>query len=349
MPELGQSKTDNIPILIVHQEGVAKLLRNLNPHKATGPDQISAQLLKTNAKQFPEPLSKLFQASIDEGKIPGDWKEALVTPLFKKGDKSTPSNYRPVSLTSICSKVLEHTIHSHIMKHLDKHQILTDYQHGLGASRSCESQLLITINDIAKSMNAGEQMDAILLDFSKAFDKVSHRRLLLKLRHYGIRVNLLDWIEDILSERTQRVLVEGQHSSSAKVTSGVPQGTVMGPLLFINDLHECVKSTPRLLTDDYLLYRPIRSKADSEELQEDLDKLQKWENNWLMSFNPDKCEVIRITNKRKQLISDFYIHGKKLVTVPSAKYLGLYFQNNLSWNKHRHNNEKGQPQHCLSE
>ena len=176
-------------------------------------------------------------------------------------------------------------------------------------------------------------MDAILLDFSKAFDKVPHQRLLLKLRHYGIRGNLLDWIEDFSSERTQEVLVEGQHSSSAKVTSGVPQGTVMGPLLFlvfINDQPECVKSTPRLFADDCLLYRPIRSKADSEELQADLhvDKLQKWENNWLMSFNPNKCEVIHITNKRKQLTSDYYIHGKKLVTVPSAKYLGLHFQNN---------------------
>ena len=203
---------------------MAKLLRNLNPHKATGPDDISAQLLKTNAKQLAESISKFFQTSIDQGKIPDDWKEALVTSLFEKGDKSTPSNYRPVSLTSICSKVLEHIIHGHIMKHLDKHQILTDYQHGFRASRFCESQLLITINDIERSMNAGEQMDAILLDFRKAFDKVPHQRLLLKLRHYGIRGNLLDWIEDFLSERTQRVLVEGQHSSSAKVTSEVPQG-----------------------------------------------------------------------------------------------------------------------------
>ena len=176
------------------------------------------QLLKTNAKQLAEPLSKFFQASIDRGKIPDDWKEALVTPLFKKGDKSTHSNYRPVSLTSICSKVLEHIIHSHIMKHLNKHQILTDHQHRFRASRSCESQLLITINNIAKSMNTGEQLDAILLDFSKAFDKVPYQRLLLK-RHCGIRGNLLDWIEDFLSERTQRVLVEGQHTSSAKVTS----------------------------------------------------------------------------------------------------------------------------------
>jgi hypothetical protein len=137
-------------MLIVHQEGVAKLLWNLNPHKATGPDDISAQLLKTNAKQLAESISKFFQTSIDQGKIPDDWKEALVTSLFEKGDKSTPSNYRPVSLTSICSKVLEHIIHGHIMKHLDKHQILTDYQHGFRASRSCESQLLIIINDIAK-------------------------------------------------------------------------------------------------------------------------------------------------------------------------------------------------------
>ena len=181
------------------------------------------------------------------------------------------------------------------------------------------------------------QIDAVLLDFSKVFDKVPHERLLAKLPHYGVRGSLLDWIRSFLSGRTRRVLVEGHFSPTAPVTSGVPQGTVLGPLLFlayINDLPSSVKSTARLFADDCLLYRSITTEADATQLQDDLDNLQKWEANWLMHFNPDKCEVIRITTKRKQRITPYYIHGKELAVTTKAKYLGVNISNNLSWNHH---------------
>ena len=142
-------------------------------------------------------------------KIPLDWNSALVTPVFKKGNRSTPANYRPISLTSIVCKILDHIIHTSVISHFERNNILTDCQHGFRKRRSCETQLIRTINDLARGLNDKQQIDAVLLDFSKAFDRVPHQRLLLKLKHYGVRGNILSWIEDFLSARTQKVIIEG--------------------------------------------------------------------------------------------------------------------------------------------
>ena len=176
-------------------------------------------------------LTLIFSASLKQGQTPDDWKEANVSRIFKKGDKSQPANYRPVSLISVCSKVLEHIIHSHLMNFFENNQILFDQQHGFRKHRSCESQLLITVQDLASGLDNSQQIDAILLDFSKAFDKVPHQRLLIKLEHYGVRGTTVQWIKSFLSNRTQKVVVEGKSSSSAPVTYVVPQGTLLGPLL----------------------------------------------------------------------------------------------------------------------
>ena len=157
-------------------------------------------------------------------------------------------------------------------------------------------------------------VDAILMDFSKAFDKVSHQRLAIKLDHYGIRSNLLQWIKSFLANRSQQVLVEGHSSSPAPVTSGVPQGTVLGPLLFLylNDMPLKVSSTTRLFANDSQLYRKIKSPEDAPILQEDLNRLQQWEKGWQMSFNPIKCKVIRSTRKRNPIkTSSIYIYNKE--------------------------------------
>jgi hypothetical protein len=159
---------------------------------------------------------------------------ANVSPIFKKGDKSKPANYRPVLLTSVCCKVIEHIIHSHLMKFFEEQNILTDYQHGFRKKRSCESQLITTIQDLASGIDSSTQIDAILLDFSKAFD-MSHERLAAKLHHYGVRGPTLNWIKSFLAGRTQGVIVEGVASDTAPVTSGVPQGTV---ILIFKELYE---------------------------------------------------------------------------------------------------------------
>ncbi|MCG7865740.1 MAG: hypothetical protein JAY74_05120 [Candidatus Thiodiazotropha taylori] len=226
------------------------------------------------------------------------------------------------------------------MSHLEKHNLLTDYQHGFRKRRSCETQLLLTINDLAKGLNDKQQIDAILLDFSKAFDKVPHQRLLLKLNHYGISNNILAWIKDFFSARTQEVVIDGSKSTPTPVTSGVPQGTVLGPLLFlayINDMPECVKSSIKLFADDSLLYRKVQQESDCIQLQHDLDSLQDWERKWQMAFNADKCEVLRITNKRQPICADYYVHSQKLATKSDAKYLGVTISSDLSWSKHTDN------------
>ena len=202
-------------------------------------------------------LTKLYQISLDRGLVPDDWKKANIVPVFKKGEKHMASNYRPVSLTSIACKLLEHIVHSSIMDHFDRHQVLCDEQHGFRVKRSCESQLFITIDDITRNMEEGDQTDIILLDFAKAFDKVPHDRLLHKMEFYGVRQNTIEWIKQYLTNRTQSVILENHKSDPLDVVSGVPQGTVMGPLLFlayINDLHEATSSSARLFADDCLLF-----------------------------------------------------------------------------------------------
>ena len=259
-------------------------------------------------------------------------------PIFKKGNRSSAVNYRPISLTSILCKLCEHIVHSTISTHLDCNSILTNAQHGFRKRRSCETQLLLTLDDLAKGLDDKSQTDMILLDFSKAFDKVPHQRLLLKVSHCGISGSVLAWIEDFLHGRTQRVVLDGQSSSVAPVTSGVPQGSVLGPLLFliyINDLPDSVaSSTVRLFADDTVLYRRISSPADASNLQYDLDALQAWEATWMMEFNPAKCQLLRVTLKRKPVEATYTVHGQALEAVDAAKYLGVTIDSKLSFNSH---------------
>ena len=165
--------------ITINEAGVRKLLQNIKPHKAAGPDNIQARILLEAANNLVPAMTILFQASIDQGTLPDDWKTANVAPIFKKGDRCKAANYRPVSLTCISSSM---------MRHLDDNGILTDTQpHGFRKHRSCESQLISTVHDLAKGIEDRKQTDVVLLDFSKAFDKVPHLRLLQKLDHYGIR------------------------------------------------------------------------------------------------------------------------------------------------------------------
>ena len=319
--------------------GVFKLLRELDVHKAPGSDGLSPKLLKELAEELAPILTLLFQTSLQQGKIPDDWRTADVVPIFKSGEKSKAENYRPISLTCILCKTMEHIISSSIMHHFDGTNILTDAQNGFRKRRSCDTQLILAVQDLAKSLDDRTQSDVFLLDFSKAFDKVPHARLLYKLTYYGITGTTHNWINDFLKHRTQRVVLEGSSSDVTAVTSGVPQGSVIGPLLFlvfINDLPEYVSenTTVRLFADDCMLYRRIQTHEDSSQLQDDFNSLQKWEKDWLMSFNPKKCQVLRITRKKTQVIFNYVIGNHTLDSLDTAKYLGVHLSRDLSWNNH---------------
>ena len=232
---------------------------------------------------------------------------------------------------------MEHIIRRAITNHLEENNILSDSQYGFRQKRSCETQLINVTNDFSLMLDRNQQCDAILLDFEKAFDKVPHSRLIHKLHSVGINDKTIQWITSFLRNRTQQVIIEGAKSDISNVTSGVPQGSVLGPTLFliyINDISDGLESTIRLFADDTIIYRCIESQNDVTILQEDLHKLENWENKWLMSFNTSKCQHLPITNKRNPIKSDYSLHNQRLETVKDAKYLGVNLNEKLNWSNH---------------
>ena len=337
IPDKGQSPHIPMNKIQITLNGVINSINRLNEKIATGPDKIPIIILKRNCKIAAEIMKIIFQRSLDTGVVPSDWKTANVVPIFKKGDRSKPANYRPVSLTSVVSKMLEHIVVSNVMKHLDSNNILNENQHGFRQKRSCESQLLLTTDDIAKHLDGSEQVDMAILDFSKAFDKVSHQRLSSKLDFYGIRDDTKRWIDYFLSGRSQKVVVQDSSSNTSSVTSGVPQGTVLGPclfLLYINDIDDNISSTVRLFADDCVIYRVIRSAADQLKLQQDLDKLVDWSQSWQMEFNVKKCAIMNISNSSNKKRHDYSMSGEILETVNHHAYLGVELNDKLKYNAH---------------
>ncbi len=336
-PDKGESPFPTMQDITITPKGVAKLLTSLNTNKASGPDSISANLLKLVGEGIAPIIASFFQQTLDRGELPSDFKSAYVSPIHKKGQRSDPGNYRPISLTCILCKTIEHIVTKNLMTHLEDNSILSNLQHGFRANRSCETQLLLTIHNFAESLNMQKQLDAVLLDFTKAFDRVAHMRLLHKLQYYGIKGQNLAWITSFLQNRRQRVVLDGSFSDETDVLSGVPQGTVLGPVLFlcfINDIAEKLNSDIRLFADDALLFREVESEDDAAELQRDLNSLQDWAREWQMEFNAKKCYVLHITNKRRVHHHNYTLNGESLEKVHNHAYLGVILDDKLNWNAH---------------
>jgi len=311
---------------------VKKKIRGLRAEAAAGPDGIGPRILIELQDALSPALAAVFQKSLDEGVVPQDWKEANVSPIFKKGSKSAPGNYRPVSLTSVSCKVMESILKDEIMNHLEMNALLNNSQHGFMKNRSCATNLLEFLEKASTVVDSGKGFDIIYLDFAKAFDKVPRTRLLRKVKAHGIRGPILAWIEAWLTGRRQRVVLNGKFSSWEEVLSGVPQGSVLGPLLFlifINDLDsvleevECLKK----FADDTKLGNTVETPEDQARLQRALDALYQWSITWGMEFNVAKCKVMHAGTRNPGF--EYKMAGQTLSETEAEKDIGVKVQRNL--------------------
>ena len=273
--------------------------------KSNGADGISAKMLKTTVGSFTPAVTKLFNMSIQSGKLPNEWKHALVTPIPKPDNKSDPANYRPIFLLSILSKLLEKQIHIHLLKHLQEQSGISNSQWGF---TNAKSTLLTAVQTWHQILENGADVCAIFFDIKKAFDSVPHVSLINKLTALNLNPYLLQWIVDYLSNRYQYIGVNGKTSTSSRVLSGVPQGSVLGPLLFliyINDLTNVELNDGNLLlyADDILLYHPIYCLNNYGHIQQNIDKIYTWSEVNLLQFKPAKCKYnIVVSRKRNPLL-----------------------------------------------
>ena len=330
------SKGVSISDINITPESVKKKLLNLNPSKAQGPDGIPPKILKELSEELSWPLCTLFNLSLETGVVPDDWKTAEVVALFKKGTKSDPGNYRPVSLTCITSKVLESLIRDEIVTHMTANKLYSKCQHGFRRKRSCITQLLEVMENFTCLLDDGYSFDVVYLDFKKAFDTVPHERLLLKLNAYGVCGNILQWVRSFLSGRRQRVRIGTEFSKKTDVLSGIPQGSILGPVLFtifINDLPNFIESACKIFADDTKVYNASK---EHRIIQSDLINLQKWTEDWNLYFNVSKCKVMHIGKDNPQ--NDYFMKidqdQQKISTCTEEKDLGVVFDNNLTFDTH---------------
>ena len=318
------AKSDYLGPLVVTPELVAKKIKAMKDNKSPGVDGIPPKLLMETVEQISIPLARVFNLSLKEGVVPFEWKEANIIPLFKKGSRNKSENYRPVSLTSVICKLLERLIKDHMVEFLVKHKLLNSSQHGFLKARSCLTNILCFLEEITKWIDVGSPVDIIYLDFQKAFDKVPHQRLLLKLKAHGIGDSITDWIEQWLTDRRQRVVVDGEVSNWKSVLSGVPQGSVLGPILFliyINDLDDNITSNVLKFADDTKLFRKVNTDGDKQHLQNDLDRLVKWSEKWQMLFNFGKCKCLHTGHRNLNV--NYKMGDTVLGTTVKEKDLGV--------------------------
>ena len=318
--------------LTISEEHILKALADFSPKLSRTPDDLPAMLIKKIAYSIKSFLSMFYNLSIKTGQIPKQWKISLITPVYKKGSKCNHANYRPISLTSFLCRVLEKIISCQILNHLMENNLISSNQHGFLPRRSTVTQLITALNDWTRAYIANECTTVVYTDLTKAFDKVSHPKLLDVIQSYGLKGHIYNWIKCFLIGRLQRVVVGKTLSKALEVCSGVPQGSVLGPLLFLLYIDDVTRfCSPQtnisLYADDTKLYS-----VSPSHLQADLDKVYEFLNRRQLGLALNKCEKITIskTNECHPIrIGDTYLNETSMV-----KDLGIHITNDLKWSKH---------------
>ena len=322
---------------ITHME-VSDILKNLKLGKASGCDLISHQMLRYTADTVNKPLCTLFNLSLQSKIFPSLWKKAVVIPLFKKGDKHEISNYRPVSLISCVGKVFERIVFKHMYNYLIDNNLFYNLQSGFLPTHTTVYQLIEMYEDICDALEKRKHICLVFCDISKAFDRVWHRGLIKKLECYGFQGAFLNWLINYLSNRNQQVLVNNNKSNWGEINAGVPQGSVLGPLLFllyINDIADGLESMARLFADDTSLSYSSANTLDIEAtINRDLTQLNDWSKTWLTTFNPNKTKMLFISNTSNADNISISFDGVNLNPVDAHRHLGVTLSNDAKWSDH---------------
>jgi hypothetical protein len=321
--------------VFVTQQQIRNKIRKLRKDAAPGPDGITPNILQRLEDSVLAPLQIIFNRALETGDSPKDWKTGSVTPIFKKGTKGDPGNYRPVSLTSVPCKILESIIKDRVMSHLLENNLIRKSQHGFMPGRSCATNLVEFMDFVTRSVDDGKPVDIFYLDFAKAFDKVPRKRLVKKMTAKGLEPAVVRWIENWLTGRTQHVNIQGEKSESCDVDSGVPQGTVLGPTLFsiyIDDLEVTIEARKLdvkvvKFADDTKGGKAVTSTEDRDKLQQALDCLCEWADSWGMSFNLSKCKIMHVGLHNPQY--EYFMNGTKLGTTEEERDIGVLVTQNL--------------------
>ena len=332
--------TPTIDHINLNPELITKSFRAaVKPGKACGEDNLTSNDLNLHGEISIEGLRRVAQCSIKSGKFPTPWKKAKVTAVFKKGSKSECTNYRPISLLSVPSKVIEHLLCSQLKSHLLEHNLQNEHQWGFRPKRSTEDALLYMTEKWRKAINSGKVVGILFIDFKKAFDSVSHQILLKKLSACGVSGDFLSYLESYLHDRKQSTTVDRTISNVANVEYGVPQGSLVGPLCFsvyVNDMQENLDCDLDQFADDSTLH-DCDDTVDKviTNLQRNTLEIENYSSRNSLTIHPDKCEVIIISKQRLiGPLPKIEINGKSIAVVKASKCLGITIDQDLSWEAH---------------
>ena len=335
-----ESMDHHVSDIIFDETDIVDAICELNSTSAAGPDGFPAILLKKCSEALSRPLYLIWKVSLDLGEIPQELKTANIMPIHKGGSRGIPKNYRPVALTSHIIKVFEKVMRNHLVSYLQEKDLLNPNQHGFRSGRSCLSQLIAHFDFILRILEDNDNVDVLYLDFAKAFDKVDFMVKLRKLRSLGVTGKVGKWLHSFLTDRLQSVAVNGQKSQFSKVKSGVPQGSVLGPLLFlvlIGDIdHKVSKSFVSSFADDTRVCGRIRTESDVSDLQADLSSIYQWAIDNNMQFNPDKFECLRYGKNSQIKKHTIYSSnsGSSIIVKDSVRDLGVIMSSDASFKAH---------------